>query len=160
MPPNLSHIKLLVFDFDGVFTTNQVLVMEDGSEGVLANRSDGLGVGLLRERGSPLIAVLTAEVNPAPQKRCEKLKIPCVVAKNKLPALQTMIADRGLTAAQVAFIGNDVNDIPCMQHVALGIAVADAHEKCLAAAKLVTKKPGGHGAVREVIDWFLDLPSP
>jgi 3-deoxy-D-manno-octulosonate 8-phosphate phosphatase (KDO 8-P phosphatase) len=156
----LTDIKLLVFDFDGVFTSNQVLVMEDGSEGVLANRSDGLGVGLLRERGSPLIAVLTAEVNPAPQKRCEKLKIPCYVAKNKLPMLDQIIAERKLTPAQTAFIGNDVNDIPCMQHVGLGIAVADAHPKCLAAAHRVTTLRGGFGAVREVIDWFLDLPSP
>jgi len=157
---DLTRITLIVFDFDGVFTNNLVLVLEDGTEGVLANRSDGLGVGLLRERGTPLMAVLTAEVNPAPQKRCEKLKIPCVVAKNKLPALEQMIADRGLTRDQVAYMGNDVNDIPCMQHVALAIAVADAHPKCLAAAHRVTTRAGGYGAVREVIDWFLDLTSP
>jgi YrbI family 3-deoxy-D-manno-octulosonate 8-phosphate phosphatase len=156
----LTDIKLLVFDFDGVFTTNQVLVMEDGSEGILANRSDGLGVGLLRDRATPLIAVLTAEVNPAPQKRCEKLKIPCFVAKNKLPMLEQIIAERHCTPQQTAFIGNDVNDIPCMKHVGLAVAVADAHPKCLAAAHRVTTKPGGHGAVREVIDWFLDMTSP
>lgn len=157
---DLTHIKLIVFDFDGVFTTNQVLVLEDGTEGVLANRSDGLGVGMLRERGTPLMAVLTAEVNPAPQKRCEKLKIPCVVARNKLPALETMIADRGLTREQVMYVGNDVNDIPCMTHVAIGVAVADAHPACLKAAARVTTRIGGFGAVREVIDWFLELPAP
>jgi 3-deoxy-D-manno-octulosonate 8-phosphate phosphatase KdsC-like HAD superfamily phosphatase len=69
-----------------------------------------------------------------------------------------MIADRGLTREQVMFVGNDVNDIPCMQHVAIGVAVADAHPQCLAAAKRVTQRLGGFGAVREVIDWFLEVP--
>jgi 3-deoxy-D-manno-octulosonate 8-phosphate phosphatase (KDO 8-P phosphatase) len=153
---DLRAIKLLVFDFDGVWTNNQVLVMEDGTEGVLANRSDGLGIGMLRDSGLVQIAVLTAEVNPAPQRRCEKLRIPCVVAKNKLPMLEQMIAERKLSPSQVCFVGNDVNDIPCMRHVALGVAVADAHPKCLAAAGRVTQRAGGFGAVREVVDWFLD----
>jgi YrbI family 3-deoxy-D-manno-octulosonate 8-phosphate phosphatase len=155
----LREVKLLVFDFDGVWTNNQVLVLEDGREGVLCNRSDGLGLSLLRDSGMKM-AVLTAELNPAPLRRCEKLKIPCVqVEKHKLPALERMIAEHGVEPRQVAFVGNDINDVPCMRHAGVGIAVADALPACRRAARLVTTRPGGLGAVREVVDWFLEARS-
>ncbi len=151
----LRGIRFLVFDFDGVWTNNQVVVMQDGTEAVLCNRSDGLGVTHLRESGLP-ISVLTAEVNPVPLRRCEKLKIPCVqVAREKLPALIEMIAAQGAKPSDVCYVGNDVNDIPCMAHVGLPIAVADAQPRCINAARVVTRAPGGYGAVREVVDHFL-----
>jgi YrbI family 3-deoxy-D-manno-octulosonate 8-phosphate phosphatase len=157
--PRLKDIRFLVFDFDGVWTNNQVLVFQDGTEGVLCNRSDGLGIGMAREAGLDM-AVLTAEVNPVTLRRCEKVKIECVqVVKHKLPALQEMLAKRGVPAQQAAFVGNDVNDIPCMQHVGVGIAVADAWPKVKAAAHAVTTIKGGYGAVREVIEWFLEARS-
>jgi YrbI family 3-deoxy-D-manno-octulosonate 8-phosphate phosphatase len=103
------------------------------------------------------MAVLTAEVNPAPLRRCEKLKLECVqVVKHKLPALIEMLAKRQVPAAAAAFVGNDVNDIPCMKHVGVGIAVADAWPEVRAAAHAVTASAGGYGAVREIIEWFLE----
>jgi YrbI family 3-deoxy-D-manno-octulosonate 8-phosphate phosphatase len=152
--PRLKDIRFLIFDFDGVFTNNLVIVSEEGKESVLCNRSDGLGIGMLRAHVD--MAVLTAELNPAPLRRCEKLRLECVqVEKHKLPALQQMLAKRSLEPAQAAFVGNDVNDIPCMQHVGVGIAVADAWPQVKAAAHAVTTRAGGRGAVREVIEWFL-----
>jgi YrbI family 3-deoxy-D-manno-octulosonate 8-phosphate phosphatase len=153
--PRLNHIRLVIFDFDGVFTNNQVLVLDDGREAVLCNRSDGLAISMAREAGLE-VAVLTAELNPAPLRRCEKLRIDCVqVPKHKLPALQDMLAKRNLDPKQAAFVGNDVNDIPCMQHVGVAIAVADAWPKVKAAAHAITTRNGGYGAVREVIEWFV-----
>jgi YrbI family 3-deoxy-D-manno-octulosonate 8-phosphate phosphatase len=147
-PAQLNAIRLVIFDFDGVFTNNQVLVMQDGSEGVLCNRSDGLGVGMARDAGIDM-AVLTAEVNPVALRRCEKLKLDCVqVVKHKLPALQDMLAKRAVAPEHAAFVGNDVNDIPCMKHVGLGIAVADAWPAVRAAAQAVTSRAGGYGAAR------------
>jgi len=158
--PKLRAIKLLVLDFDGVFTDNRVIVHEDGSEAVLCNRSDGLGVGMARESGLSMV-VLTAELNAAPRKRCEKLKIPCIqVEKHKLPALQSILSERGVGPGEAAYVGNDVNDLPCMEHLmqagGIAIAVADAHPEVLRRIPNVTRLPGGAGAVREVIDLFLE----
>ena len=155
MLARLRDIALLVFDFDGVWTTNQVLVMQDGTEGVLANRSDGLGIGMLRETGLDML-VLSAEVNPVVTARCNKVKIPCVQGeKDKAAALRRILADKKLDASRVAYVGNDVNDVPCMNIVGLAIAVADSWPSVLPHAALVTQRIGGHGAVREVCEWFL-----
>lgn len=152
----LKHISLLVFDFDGVFTTNQVLVMQDGTEGVLCNRSDGLGIGMLKNAGMPML-VLSAEVNPVVAARCRKLGLDCVQGEaDKLGALKRILSERKLDPATVAYVGNDGNDIPCMNHVGYPISVADSWPSVHAHAKRTTTRPGGHGAVREVCEWFLE----
>lgn len=156
----LGGIDLLIFDFDGVFTPNQVMVMQDGQEGVMCSRSDGLGLTMLRERGMQ-VAVLTAEMNPVVLRRCEKLKLPCLqVPRDKKAGLLQMLGERAVAPARVCYVGNDINDIPCMEHVGLAVAVADAYPQVKAAAHLVTTRNGGFGAVREVVDWFLEAPTP
>ncbi len=161
MPPTpdqldiLRGVRLVVFDFDGVMTTNQVLVLQDGSEGVLCNRSDGLGVGMLRKAGLD-VCVLSMEENPVVKRRCEKLNVPCIQGQaHKLPVFEKLLSDRGIARAQSVYVGNDVNDLECLEHAGLGIAVADAHESVLPRARLVTRRPGGFGAVREVCDMIL-----
>ena len=152
----MQPISLLVFDFDGVFTTNQVLVMQDGTEGVLCNRSDGLGIGMLKKSGMPML-VLSAEVNPVVAARCRKLNLDCVQGEaDKLGALKRILKERNLDPKTVAYVGNDVNDVPCMQHVGFPISVADSWPSVHAHAKRTTTRPGGHGAVREVCEWFLE----
>jgi YrbI family 3-deoxy-D-manno-octulosonate 8-phosphate phosphatase len=154
-PARLRAVDLLIFDFDGVFTNNQVLVMEDGREGVLCDRSDGLGVGMLRDAGLAMI-VVSAETNPVVSRRCEKLRIPCVQGeKDKVAMLTRVLAEHRVDATRAAYVGNDVNDIPCMRRVGLAIAVADAWPEVLREAHLVTTRVGGRGAVREVCDWFV-----
>lgn len=151
----IPTIRLLVFDFDGVMTDNRVLVMEDGREGVFCNRSDGLGITMLRDAGLPML-VLSKEQNPVVAARCRKLKLECMQGIDDKPtALRDLLAARGLTPAQVAYVGNDLNDVECMRMVGLPIAVADAYPPALASAKAVTTRPGGHGAVREICEWFL-----
>lgn len=151
----LRRIGLVVFDFDGVMTDNRVLVMQDGIEGVLCNRSDGLGIGMLRDAGVPML-VLSKEQNPVVTARCRKLKLECIQGIDDKPAaLAKILAARGLTHDQVAYVGNDLNDVDCMRSVGLPIAVADAWPVAAKAAKFRTTRNGGHGAVREVCDWFL-----
>lgn len=148
----LASIRLLVFDFDGVITDNRVVVFEDGREGVLCSRGDGMGMDRLREVGLP-VAVLSKEGNPVVSARCRKLKIPCVQGVgDKLPVLRGLVAEQGIGLADVAYMGNDINDLECMQAVGLAIAPADAEPEILRIAGLVTIAKGGFGAVREVAD--------
>lgn len=161
LKPLLRRVRLLVLDFDGVMTNNLVLVMQDGSEGVLCNRSDGLGLGMLKAAGLS-IAVLSAESNPVVSRRCEKLAIECIQGvKDKLAGLKRLLDIKGINPGEVAYVGNDVNDLPCMDHVSahggVAIAVADAHPAVRAHVQGSTRLPGGYGAVREVVDWFLQL---
>lgn len=156
LAPLLADLGLVVFDFDGVMTDNRVLVMQDGTEGVLCNRSDGLGLGMLKEARVPVL-VLSKEKNPVVAARCRKLGLECIQGiDDKLAILRELLGARGISAARTAYVGNDLNDLACMGHVGLPIAVGDAYPEVLDAACYVTRAPGGHGAVREVCDLILD----
>jgi YrbI family 3-deoxy-D-manno-octulosonate 8-phosphate phosphatase len=142
-------------DFDGVLTDNKVLVDQDGREAVWCNRSDGWGIARLKDAGLQVV-VLSTETNSVVAARCKKLSIECVQgAADKLSALQTMAKQRSLTRDQIAFVGNDVNDLDCMRWVSVPIATADASVEVHAISRLTTKQSGGQGAVREVAEWFL-----
>jgi CMP-N-acetylneuraminic acid synthetase/3-deoxy-D-manno-octulosonate 8-phosphate phosphatase KdsC-like HAD superfamily phosphatase len=169
-----SQIKLLVLDFDGVLTDNRVLVSEDGTEAVACSREDGLGLEMLRQVGKVQVVVISKEKNPVVPARCRKLNIPCIHAcDNKLATLRQLAADPSsilkdvapassspafcfplpaFKSEEIAYVGNDVNDLECLQWAGLPIAVADATPEVLAAAKYVTRKSGGQGAIREICD--------
>lgn len=148
----LRSLRLIVFDFDGVFTDNRVLVFEDGREAVFCSRGDGLGLAGLRRVGVDLL-ILSTETNPVVGARARKLQIECVQGcEDKWTTLCEILAVRGLDPGEVAYMGNDVNDLDCLRHVGLPICVADAHPDARAAARLITERRGGEGAVREVCD--------
>ena len=147
-----AAIRLLVLDFDGVMTDNRVLVDETGRESVCCSRGDGMGVSRVRAAGVEVM-VISLEANPVVSARCRKLNVECVQdCKDKLSALRAMAATRGLSVDSIAFVGNDVNDLECLQWVGLPIVVADAEPAVLPHARLVTTRLGGRGAVREVCD--------
>jgi N-acylneuraminate cytidylyltransferase len=153
--PDFSGIELLVLDFDGVFTDNRVLVDEHGKEAVLCHRGDGLGLEQVRETGLEVI-VLSKETNPVVTARCEKLGLPCQQScDDKRTALQQMAAERGLEAEQIAFMGNDVNDVEGLRWAGVPLAVADAVPAVREVARYVTVRRGGEGAVREVCDLIM-----
>lgn len=155
----LRDIRLLVLDFDGVFTDNRVLVMQDGTEGVLCSRGDGMGLEMLRKSGLPIL-VLSKEQNPVVAARCRKLRLECLHGiDDKLPELKRLAERSGVTREQIAYVGNDTNDLGPMGWVGLPIAVADAHPEALAAAKMVLEKSGGLGAIRELTDLLLQARS-
>ena len=154
---HLKNVRLLVLDFDGVLTDNRVWVSEEGKESVAANRSDGYGIGLLLAKGIEVM-VLSREVNPVVEARCRKLGIKHIQGVlNKVPALESLVAERGLTMDHVVYVGNDVNDLGCMQAAGLAVAVADAYPPVLAQADLVLRRAGGYGAVRELCDRIIEL---
>ena len=152
----LAHgLKLVAFDFDGVFTDNSVYVLEDGREMVRCSRSDGLGVGLLKPLGLELV-IISTETNPVVSARARKLGIACVQGcDDKLAALDRLLADKGLERRQAAFLGNDVNDLACLRAVGLPVAVADSHPAILPHVRYRTQAAGGYGAVREFCDALL-----
>ena len=145
-------IQAVIFDFDGVFTDNRVLVFEDGREGVQCNRADGLGLDYLRSTGIPLV-VLSTERNPVVAARCRKLQLECRQGlANKLAALKQFSEERQLALPSVVYVGNDLNDAQCLAGVGCGIVVADAHPSVKDTAAIVLTHRGGEGAVREVCD--------
>jgi N-acylneuraminate cytidylyltransferase len=154
-----GEVDLVVLDFDGVLTDNAVWVLEDGTEMVRCDRSDGLGIAMLKKAGIPVM-VLSTETNPVVTARCKKLAIPCVQGvSDKGGKLVSILARDGIDPARVAYVGNDVNDLDCLGLVGFPIAVADAHPRVLDAVHLVLSRRGGHGAVRELCDLLLSKPA-
>ena len=154
---HLASVTFVVFDFDGVMTDNRVLVAEDGRESVLCSRADGLGVQRLSRAGVGCL-ILSTETNPVVSARAAKLGIECVqgLGDAKGDALRGILRDRALDPAAVAYVGNDVNDIACLRQVGVPICVADAWPDVRRAARFVTARRGGEGAVREVCDLVLE----
>ena len=150
----IREIRLVAFDFDGVFTDNMVYVFEDGSEAVRCFRGDGFGLRKLERVGIETV-IISTETNPVVSARSRKLGIRCVQScEDKRAALGIIIQEMGLSLAQVAFIGNDINDLPCLTCVGLPIVVQDAHLDVIPSARYQTRARGGHGAVREICDLF------
>jgi YrbI family 3-deoxy-D-manno-octulosonate 8-phosphate phosphatase len=148
----LRALRLIAFDFDGVFTDNAVFVDENGVESVRCWRGDGLGLSALRKLGLELV-VISTEVNPVVSARCKKLKIECRQGcDDKIGTLEDIAKAAGCTLEEAAFVGNDVNDTACLRAVGLPIVVADSHPHVVSLATYVTREKGGRGAVREVCD--------
>lgn len=154
MEMDVRAVRLVVFDFDGVFTDNMVYVSEDGSEAVRCYRGDGIGLRKLDQLGIAT-AIISTETNPVVSARARKLKIHCLQGcEDKRATLVSMIEERGLSLQQVAFVGNDINDLSCLECVGFPIVVQDAHPDVLSHAKYRTQTKGGYGAVREICDFF------
>ena len=150
----ITRIRLIAFDFDGVFTDNMVYVLQDGTEAVRCYRSDGIGLNKLNKLGIKSV-IISTEANPVVSARAEKLKIRCIQdCHDKRAALEEIVEEYQLTLKEVAFVGNDVNDRSCLECVGLPIVVQDAFPEVAAIAHYQTERPGGYGAVREVCDLF------
>lgn len=150
----IRQIRLVAFDFDGVFTDNTVLVSEEGIEFVRCWRGDGLGLRELEKLGI-LIVILSTEENPVVTARSRKLAVRCVQGcRDKRAVLEATATEVDVPLEAVAFVGNDINDAGCLEAVGLPIVVQDAHPDVWALARLRTQTRGGYGAVREVCDLF------
>lgn len=147
--------KLVVFDFDGVFTDNRVLVDENGKESVFCDRGDGMALSWLREAGIPAL-ILSKERNPVVEARARKVQVPCAQAVDgKAAYLRDYCVGQGIDLAEVVYLGNDVNDLECFGIVGCAVAVADAVPEVRAAARLVLSKSGGRGAIRDLVESLL-----
>ena len=155
--PLPEKVALLALDFDGVVTDNRVWVDEDGRESIAAYRGDSLILTKLRQSGTEVV-ILSSEVNPVVAARTKKMRVEAIHGiglDDKAAVLKKLLAERQIDPAQVVYIGNDLNDLPCFDVAGWAVAVADAQPEALRAADYVTQKTGGHGAVREVCDLIL-----
>ena len=151
-----ARIKLFLMDCDGVMTDARIWVLENGEDQKAFHTRDGLGLELLHRAGLKS-GVISGRVSSALTRRAEKLKMSYVRqgCEDKKQAFAEIVADAGLTNADVAFAGDDLNDIPLMRQSGLAIAVADAAFETREHAHYVTQARGGHGAVREAIELIL-----
>lgn len=145
----------VVTDFDGVHTDDSVRVDQHGSESVTVSRSDGMGVSRLRAAGIPVL-ILSTEANPVVSARARKLQVDVVQdAADKTTALREWAEGRRIPLSRIAYLGNDVNDLGCLELVGWPVAVPDADPVVLAAARVVLDRPGGAGAVRDLAERVL-----
>lgn len=148
----LSSMRLIAFDFDGVFTDNTIYVTQDGIESVRCWRSDGLGLSRLRSIGVQAF-IISTETNPVVSARAKKLKLSCKQGiEDKASAILATCKELNIPPEETMFVGNDINDIPAFQSIGLPVAVADAYPEIYPYVLYRTQKPGGMGAVREICD--------
>jgi 3-deoxy-D-manno-octulosonate 8-phosphate phosphatase (KDO 8-P phosphatase) len=155
-PADLARIELLVLDVDGVLTDATVVLHPDGSESKSFSLLDGHGIKMWRRAGLK-VALLSGRPSPATRHRAAQLQIEHVLegCQQKLPALKGLIEDLALTPQKVAYVGDDLLDLAPLRYVGFGVAVANAVEELKHYADYVTARPGGHGAVREVVEYIL-----
>ncbi|GAB4344720.1 MAG: 3-deoxy-manno-octulosonate-8-phosphatase KdsC [Gammaproteobacteria bacterium] len=151
------HVRLIIFDVDGVLTDGSLLFSEAGEELKLFNARDGHGIKMAQRSGIE-IAVLSGRRSPAVEKRMAGLGVRHLYQglEEKVPAFETLIAELGVTPDQTAYVGDDVIDLPVMSRVGLAIAVQDAHPLVRQHAHWQTSQPGGRGAAREVCELVLE----
>ncbi|HSE15865.1 MAG TPA: HAD hydrolase family protein [Pyrinomonadaceae bacterium] len=151
-----ARIKLLLMDCDGVLTDGRIWLFENGEEQKGFHTRDGLGIDLLHRAGLRS-GIISGRTSSAVTTRARTLGMSFVVQghENKSQAFADVLAEAGVSNAEVAYIGDDLNDIPLMLQSGLGFAVADAALETRERAHYVTKAPGGFGAVREVIELIL-----
>ena len=151
-----SRIKLLLMDCDGVLTDGRVWLFENGEEQKGFHTRDGLGIELWHRAGLKS-GIISGRNSSAVERRAQGLGMAFVVqgVAEKVQAFTQTVTQAGVTNEEVAFIGDDLNDIPLMMRSGFGVAVADAAVEARERAHYVTKLNGGQGAVREVIELIL-----
>ena len=155
----IGPLDAVVCDFDGVHTDDHVWVDEKGVESVRVSRSDGYGIKLLKEAGYTVL-ILSTEKNPVVAARAKKLDVEVIQGQdNKADALDTWLEKNSIDASRVAYLANDVNDIPALERVGWPVVVADAHPSVKVMARISLRSNGGEGAVRELVDLILDQES-
>ena len=152
-----ARVRLLVLDVDGVLTDGRLYYGARGEALKVFHVRDGLGLKLLAAAGI-LVAVISGRRSGMTARRCRELGVRHLLqgVEDKLTAFNTLRSRLGVSPNACACVGDDVPDVPLMREVGLSFAVADAHPQARNAAHVVTRLPGGQGAVREVCDYLLE----
>lgn len=157
---NFHDVKLVAFDFDGVFTDNRVNTTENGIESVNCWRSDGIGLSRIINLGIKVV-IISTESNSVVSVRAAKLKVPCFQnVQNKAEVVNKICSNHGISLNQTMFVGNDINDIPAFLEVGFPVGVADSYPEIYPFIIHKTKKNGGYGAVREICDLIFNSINP
>lgn len=154
----LKKIKMLATDVDGVLTDSGMYYSENGDEMKKFSTRDGMGLVLLRKAGYKL-AIITSEDTKIVERRAAKLKITDLFqgARDKVAAMEILMKRHSLTWDEVAYIGDDVNDLEVMKRVGFAATPADGTDENKKIAHYITKKNGGGGCAREICDLLLSL---
>ena len=156
VPNDLGRIKLLAMDVDGVLTDGSMYYSEEGEAFKRFNTRDGMGIELLHKNGI-IPAIITQEESKIVLKRAEKLNVKEVYigVKNKLQGIKELALKYNLSLDQVAYIGDDINDLATLKEVGLSFAPSNAARPVKRVAHHVLSRKGGEGAVREAVDFIL-----
>jgi YrbI family 3-deoxy-D-manno-octulosonate 8-phosphate phosphatase len=150
-------IKLIICDFDGVVTDNQVITDQDGKESVIASRSDSMHLRTLEKLGVEIM-IISSEPNAVVQARAKKMQVEAIHGvglQDKGRVMREVLGKKNIKEEEVIYIGNDINDLPCFEIAGWSVAVADAYPEVIRAADHVLMKNGGHGAIRELCELVL-----
>ncbi len=153
----MKNVRLFLTDCDGCLTDGGMYYTENGDELKRFNTLDGMGFELLRDRGIKT-GIITGETTAIVRHRAEKLKVDYLVQgeKNKLKAIQKICIDSNIKLCEVAYVGDDINDLEAVKCVGYGCTVKNAVKDIKNVAIFESKKKGGEGAVREIIEWILE----
>jgi 3-deoxy-D-manno-octulosonate 8-phosphate phosphatase (KDO 8-P phosphatase) len=153
---NFAEIELLALDVDGVLTDGTLIINADGSESKLFNSLDGHGIRMWQRAGLK-VALISGRTSAPTERRAEQLQIEYVFQEchYKLPVVEKLAGQLNLSPANIAFVGDDLTDMPVMRYAGFAVAVANAVDEVKQCADYVTTRPGGSGAVREVIEYIL-----
>ena len=151
--PNREEIKLFLTDCDGCLTDGGMYYSENGDELKKFNTKDGMGFGILRERGI-LTGIITGENRALNARRAEKLKLDIIKqgCQDKVKVIEEILTERNLSWKNVLYIGDDCNDLPVFDKAGFCCCPADAYEPVKQKADYVTEKKGGEGVIREVVE--------
>ena len=152
----MPQIKAVALDVDGVLTDGTFWWGPDNAEWKRFSFRDVMGISRASKAGL-VFALISGEENSLVTRYARKMNITSVYqgCKDKAVALRSFAESKGLDLSQVCFMGDDINDVAALQLAGLAAAPADAHESVLAVARYIAKRPGGHGAVRELLDYLL-----
>ena len=153
---DLADIQLLALDVDGVLTDGTLVINADGSESTFFCGLDGHGIRMWQRAGLK-VAFLSGRSCESTKHRAEQLEVDYCFQNcyDKLPILKELLEKSGIRKEAVAYIGDDLTDLPVIRYVGFGVAVANASDEVKRYADYVTSRPGGSGAVREVIEYIL-----
>ncbi len=156
MRERLEKVRLLILDVDGVMTDGRITYDDHGGETKAFDVKDGHGLKLLQRAGFQ-VGIITGRQSAVVDRRAKELGIDLVYqgAKDKLVPFEEILARTGLTAEQVAYVGDDYPDLPILRRVGFAATVADAIEELKPYVHYVAKQVGGRGAVREICDLLL-----
>lgn len=151
-----KQIKLIVFDVDGVLTEGHIIFGQDGEALKAFHCQDGMGISLAHKAGLKT-AIITGRESQIVHRRATELKIGDIHqgAVDKVTALHSLMEKHSLTLEQIAYVGDDINDLPVMVQVGLPCAVANAVAEVKAVARYISARQGGNGAVRDIIEFIL-----
>ena len=165
-PESISHeiaalaagLRILLLDVDGVLTDGGIILIGGDQEAKRFDVQDGMGIGMLRSAGI-LIGIVTSRTSQVVQRRAEELSIEELFqgVRHKPEVLDSLLAKYGIEPSQVGFVGDDLQDIPLIRLIGLPIAVQNAAPEVKENCVYVSRANGGHGAVREIAEWLLEL---